>query len=142
LALAEYAKKVVMFVRGKEIKAIFPLSAGVRRHTRIDVRHGVVVRRIMGRKRLEAVESTEGRVLLDALFVLVGKEPQLPAHDRAPCIFLAGDAKPGNFKQVAVAAADGMFAAMTCERYLRHVRRMAGSAGAPAVPPAACRAVS
>ncbi|MFA5138583.1 MAG: FAD-dependent oxidoreductase [Elusimicrobiota bacterium] len=118
LALAEHAKRVVMFVRGKEIRAISPLSAGVRRNTRIDVRHGVVVRRMIGEGRLEAVETTEGRMQLDALFVLVGKEPCFPAFRRGARLFFAGDAKPGNFKQVAVAAADGMFAAMACERYL------------------------
>jgi thioredoxin reductase (NADPH) len=118
LALAEHARKVVMFVRSERIKAIFPLSAGVRRNPRITVEHGVTVRRMLGEERLDAVATTQGRVPLDALFVLVGKEPCLPSFRRGPGLFFAGDAKPGNFKQVAVAAADGMFAAMACERWL------------------------
>lgn len=92
---------------------------------------GFRVVRLLGGSRLEAaeLETVTGRrekvkLELDALFVLVGKEPrQVPAAwARPPAgFFEAGDAASGIFRQVAVAGGDGIRAAMRCVRYLEEL---------------------
>lgn len=136
LALARHARSVKLFCRGGELKAIAPLRDGVRRHKRIEHRRGSRVTALVGKRALSAVEwkDAEGARCerLDALFVLVGKRPSLPAlrlgaasaeRLAAKGVFVAGDARSGSARQAAVAAADGMAKAMECERWLSQRRR-------------------
>ncbi|MFH2203556.1 MAG: NAD(P)/FAD-dependent oxidoreductase [Elusimicrobiota bacterium] len=126
LALAKHAEKVVLFVRGREIKAIRPLRDALANSSRIELRRGVRVRRLLGDRRLAGVEWERGarrrREELDALFVLVGQRPHLPARRGTGgkrSLFIAGDARRGAVRHVVAAAADGMARAMECERFLR-----------------------
>jgi len=126
LALAEHAGSVEVFVRGKGLRGIAPLLQRVRRHPRIHVRTGARIQRLLGNGRLSGVEwvSSGGAVRrsgLDTLFVLVGQSPNLPRlpAGRTEGLFIAGDAREGNFRQVSIAAADGLARAMDCERFLR-----------------------
>ena len=126
LALAKHAKKVIIFVRGRELKAIGPLREAIAGHPRIELRRNVSVRRLIGDKSLTGVEllrlSRRRLEKLDALFVLVGQRPALPAIREGSGrrgLFTAGDARPGAVRHVVAAAADGLARAMECERYLR-----------------------
>ncbi|MFH1724381.1 MAG: NAD(P)/FAD-dependent oxidoreductase [Elusimicrobiota bacterium] len=143
LALAEHARRVFLFARGRKLAAIGPLREGVRRHPRIVPRWGTVIGALEGNGSLSGVSwartcPASGRAKgrsrtepLDALFVLVGQRPSLPevrirASDRRRNgVFVAGDADAGNFRQAAIAAADGLARAMECERYLKNRRRAA-----------------
>ncbi|MBI5243344.1 MAG: NAD(P)/FAD-dependent oxidoreductase [Elusimicrobia bacterium] len=127
LRLARYARKVYVFCRGRAIKGIAPLSRGVRAHPRIEFLPGAAVRKLAGNGRLEGVDlevsGKQRRVALDALFVLVGKVPRRPrilGRGKAR-VFTAGDARDGSFRQVVIAAADGMARAMECEQILRRL---------------------
>ncbi|OGR71975.1 MAG: hypothetical protein A2089_12240 [Elusimicrobia bacterium GWD2_63_28] len=92
---------------------------------------GFRVASLLGGGRLKAaeLETVAGsrekvKLELDALFVLVGKEPRkVPAAwARPPAgFFEAGDAASGIYRQVAVAGGDGIRAAMRCVRYLEEL---------------------
>ncbi len=131
LALAEHAENVTLFLRDISPRAIGPLRKGVDRNARIKVIANAQVRRVVGKRSLTGVEWTHTndgkrcrRVAMDALFVLVGKKPRLPnvrfggPNAGVDSLFVAGDAREGNPRQVVSAAADGLARAMECERYL------------------------
>lgn len=70
---------------------------------------------------LRGADGEDLELRADAVFVLIGKEPRrVPAAWRAaPAgFFAAGDAACGLYRQVAVAAGDGVRAAMSAIRYL------------------------
>ncbi|HAH07320.1 MAG TPA: hypothetical protein DCM05_12500 [Elusimicrobia bacterium] len=121
LWLARHARKVYLFCRRKTLKGISPLRGGIASARNIEFRPNAEIRKLLGRRRLEGVELQKGRVKLDALFVLVGKAPRLPklCGRLKGRVFIAGDAREGNFRQAVIAAADGMARAMECERVLR-----------------------
>lgn len=121
-ALAGRAKKVYLVTRGPRVKAHRLLlrrldAAGVERLP------GFEAARIKpGALELRAARGAESRELrVDAVFVLVGKEPRrAPAGwRRAPAgFFTAGDANGEIFRQVAVAGGDGIRAAMRAINFL------------------------
>ena len=125
LALARLARRVFFICRSEKIKAHRFLTGRLAASGRIVKVLNAEVCRLVGKKRLEAVEirGRVGRAWLkvDALFVLAGKvPPRLPgAARRHPAgFFTAGDARGGPFRQVAIASGDGMKAAMRCIRFL------------------------
>jgi thioredoxin reductase (NADPH) len=125
LAAARQARRVHLLCRGKRLKAHRLLLKRLRGEPRVVVSHGVRVRGLLGGRRLEALELSGGgcpsRLPVDALLVLVGKSPAplpFPARRPPPGFFVAGDASGTPFRQVAVAAGEGMKAAMRCVEFL------------------------
>ena len=125
LALARHARRVYLLCRGSQLKAHRLLLRRLRGQSRIVRVHGVRVCGLSGGRRLRALElsGARGRLRLpvDALFVLVGKSPApLPFQARRlpPGFFVAGDASGEPFRQVLVAAGEGMKAAMRCADFL------------------------
>jgi thioredoxin reductase (NADPH) len=125
LALARHARRVFILCRGPELNAHRLLLRRLRGEPRIFRIHGVRVCGLRGGRRLQALELSgrRGRLRLavDALFVLVGKSPAslpFPARRLPPGFFVAGDATGESPRQVLVAAAEGMKAAMRCADFL------------------------
>ncbi|MBI5200149.1 MAG: NAD(P)/FAD-dependent oxidoreductase [Elusimicrobia bacterium] len=123
IAASAASRSVTLAVRGKRLAAHGLLKrrlveAGVRVLTRARPL------RLLGRSRLSGVEfrlpKGARRISADRLLVLTGKRPRrlLGKACRGPGLFWAGDVRLGRFRQVALASADGVRAAMSCERYL------------------------
>ena len=121
--LARWAKRVVLIARGP-LKAHALLTARLRARANVEVARGSVVR-FAGRGRLEAVvvrgaDGRPRRMRVSAAFVLIGAEASPWARrSSVPGVFLAGDARGCVERQVAVAAGDGMAAAVRALRWLR-----------------------
>ncbi|MBI4051500.1 MAG: FAD-dependent oxidoreductase [Elusimicrobia bacterium] len=127
LLLSRYARRVYLISRGSHLKVHRLLLKRLKQCSNLVWLKDSVIEEIEGSKRLERIlwvdQKSGARKFLDAdgLFVLIGqKRPVLPAVDcrRAPGFFVAGDASGEAFRQVAVAAGDGVRAAMKCIRYL------------------------
>ncbi|MBI4371075.1 MAG: FAD-dependent oxidoreductase [Elusimicrobia bacterium] len=129
LQLSRWARRVHLIHRGGRLSAIPLLQRRLAKRPNVRlVLRGVVKDlrpRTPGRAPLKSVvvedlRTARRRTLnVAALFILVGKEPDagLARWPRtAPGVFTAGDARPGALRQVLLAAADGMRAAMDCER--------------------------
>ena len=122
-ALAARARRVYLLSRGP-LKVHALLRARLAACRNVVPLQGWRVASLKGKRRLEAVDARGAgapvRLPVDALFVLVGMLPaKLPGLRRgAPGIFVAGDARGERFRQVAVAAGDGVRQGMRCLSYL------------------------
>jgi thioredoxin reductase (NADPH) len=121
--LARWARRVVLVARGP-LRAHRLLTARLAACPNVEIMSGRVAR-IEGRDRVEALvfRGGDGRILrlpVSAVFVLIGAEAS-PWARRAPAagVFLAGDARGTVERQVAVAAGDGMAAAVRALRWLQ-----------------------
>ncbi len=125
--LARKAARVYLISRTETLKAHKLLLERFSRSGAVTL-PGYRVSRLLGKKKLEAVElvpvSGRGEVKklkAGALFSLVGKEPgEVPAGWllKPEGFYEAGDFSAGIFRQVAVAGGDGIRAAMRSIRYL------------------------
>lgn len=117
--LAGTARSVVLVARGP-LKAHRLLLARLAARDNIRVRRERVLR-VEGRERVSGLVLGGGeRLKVSAVFVLIGAQASPWARFAArPGVFVAGDARGGLERQVAVAAGDGMAAAMRAQRWLR-----------------------
>ncbi len=70
------------------------------------------------------VSTKEEYVLeVDALFLLIGKEPNDELFLSHPGCFMCGDVANGKFRQVAIACGDGIKAGMECDAYLNITKK-------------------
>ncbi|MDD5628890.1 MAG: hypothetical protein PHU21_07490, partial [Elusimicrobia bacterium] len=125
LALARRARRVLLLCRGERLKAHRLLLSRLRAEPRIVLMSGVEVCRLLGGRNLRALEvSSRGGLLrlpVEALFVQVGRSAAplpFPPRRLPPGFFVAGDASGEPFRQVVVAAGEGMKAAMRCAEFL------------------------
>ncbi len=130
LLLSRFAKKVYLIHRGANFKAARHLQGRMALRRNIVVLFNSVVSKVQGRGVLKGLEIQDAKdercgrpELLDiqGLFVLIGKEPNIrPALNCSLVrgVFYAGDNRPGEFRQVGIAAGDGMRAGMECADYL------------------------
>ena len=133
LAASARARRVWLAVRGDRPRAHDLLRRRLRRCGKIRILPGVRAVGLEGRERLREIifrsagSGRERRVRADWLLALAGKTPlnALARAARGPGLFLAGDVRQGLHRQVAVAAGDGVRAAMDCEAHLQ--RRAGGS---------------
>jgi len=127
LALAPHAAKVFIICRKARLRAIPLLLRRLARQPNVEVILHAAVERIEAARSLRAVAVRDlktrrrRRLRVEALLVLVGKRvARLWARRRTGRgLFLAGDVRNGPFRQVAIAAGDGIRAAMRCERHLQ-----------------------
>lgn len=117
--LAGSARSVVLVARGP-LKAHRLLLARLAARDNIHLRRERVLR-VEGRVRVSGLVLGGGeRLKVSAVFVLIGAQASPWARFAArPGVFVAGDARGGLERQVAVAAGDGMAAAMRAQRWLR-----------------------
>ena len=121
--LAASARRVTLVARGP-LRAHRLLLSRLAALTNAEVFPGRVVR-VEGRSRVEALVLREGReepvrLPVSAVFVLIGAEASPWARlGGRPGVFVAGDARGSVERQVAVAAGDGMAAAVRALRWFR-----------------------
>lgn len=137
--LGEAGASVTMLVRS-QLRARPAFGDPARRHPRVEIREGAVVRELAGEGSLDAVVLTTGeRIETDVCFIRIGAAPALPDIDpplarlddgrvrvdgtlRTSCehMFAAGDlVRPPNERYIAVALADGTMVARKVEEDLR-----------------------
>lgn len=128
LLLSRRAERVSLVHRGRRLSAIPLLLRRLERRANVELLLNTSVRGVArgpGRRlravRIESACGAKASLEVDALFVLIGKSPpRRLTRWRAdpPGHFVAGDGRPGALRQVSIAAADGLRAAMECERHL------------------------
>lgn len=117
--LARSARAVTLVARGP-LKAHRLLLSRLAARPNVEVLRGRVLR-VEGRESVTGLALSGGRRLkVSAVFVLIGAGASPWARFASrPGIFIAGDARGALERQVAVAAGDGMAAAMRAMRWLR-----------------------
>ena len=143
LYLSDLAGKVYLIHRRDSFRGAAATVARLREKPNAEIIPGAEVTRLIGEKRLHAVELRDVedgslRTLpLDGLFIAVGRIPNNQAfagivtlddagyiqagedcHTGTPGIFAAGDGRAKLLRQLVTAAADGAMAAMEAVKYL------------------------
>jgi thioredoxin reductase (NADPH) len=146
LTLAQHASRVIILHRGTAFSAQAPYVEQVQQHPKIEVRFGTIVEEAIGNGALKSVRSRTladgkaGEIELSGLFVYVGLAPAttlldgvlaLDASGRIPVngemqgsvpgLFAAGTVRSGSAGRAASAAGDGATAALSADRYLKHL---------------------
>jgi thioredoxin reductase len=128
LNLAKERNYVTILNRGVDVKCLALLRERARAEKNITYLDETAIRAL---KTVETSDSLRvvcerpgARFELEADFIVyaIGREPQLgfiPAPFQAENIILIGDARNGSFRQTAIAAGDGLRAAMQIYQYLR-----------------------
>ncbi len=142
LTLAEYADRVVLFVRGVALDAQQVLQDRIAAEPKIEVRCNTEVVEVLGEDTVSGVRirSGDGETVepLSGLFVYVGLDPNsAPVADLAPPdnaghipvglnmetpqpgLFAAGDIRQQSAAQLAASVGDGATAAIAAFRYIR-----------------------
>ena len=144
ILLAEKCKEVIMLLRRQVFRGEEKLQEVLLSHTNVSTRMDVVISSLIaGSNGLEAVEianRTTGekqRVDCDGLFVAIGLVPENGAFaeladlndwgyfdsdesctTKSPGIFVAGDCRNKEIRQITTASADGAVAALAACRYI------------------------
>ncbi|MBI4063886.1 MAG: FAD-dependent oxidoreductase [Elusimicrobia bacterium] len=138
LLLARSAAKVYLIHRGSNWAAHGLLQKKLKTAKKIHPIFNTVIRRVLGDQTLKSIEiesvGNGGRtgprrsfLDVDGLIVLIGKKPDfglVQEVNKHPGVFLAGDVRLGRFRQVAIAAGDGVRAAMQCADYLNQKKEV------------------
>ena len=142
LTLAEYADRVVLFVRGDALDAQQVLQDRIAAEPKIEVRCNTEVVEVLGEDTVSGVRirSGDGETVepVSGLFVYVGLDPNsAPVADLAlpdnaghipvglnmetqqPGLFAAGDIRQQSAAQLAASVGDGATAAIAAFRYIR-----------------------
>lgn len=123
IQLAGRARRVIVVARGR-LGAHRLLLSRLAARPNVEVRRGRVIR-VEGRKHVSAIvlrdeRGPSVRLPVSAVFVLIGAQASPWARlDGRPGVFVAGDARGAVERQVAVAAGDGMAAAVRALRWFR-----------------------
>lgn len=143
LFLTRYARKVVLIHRRDRLRANQSIQEKMRTNPQISLRLETVVAEILGEQLLTGLQLKElptGRQTtepFDGLFIFIGSEPNTGFLQGAllldadgyvladedlrtpiPGVFVAGDVRRKQLRQITTAVGDGAQAAMAAERYL------------------------
>ena len=141
LYLADIAKKVYLIHRREEFRATQSLVDKVKARENIEIIAPDTIIGLSGDKKLEKITLSDGRELeLDGLFVAIGREPKakglidglklaegdyVEADERCltniPGIFVAGDVRQKELRQLVTATSDGAVAATAALNYVNSV---------------------
>lgn len=144
MQLAQYAQKVILFVRGKALRAAERMQKRLADHPSIEVRYGVQIKEVVGNDDKvtgllvvdsEGVEKVEP---VDGIFVAIGHTPnthlfkdslKLDPHGHIIVqgrsqetsvrgVFAAGDVEDNRYRQAGVAAGSGIKAGLDAIAFL------------------------
>ena len=144
MQLAQYAQKVILFVRGKVLRAAERMQKRLADHPSIEVRYGVQIKEVVGNDDKvtgllivdsEGIEKVEP---VDGVFVAIGHTPntdlfksdlKLDAHGHIIVegrmqetsvrgVFAAGDVEDSRYRQAGVAAGSGIKAGLDAIAFL------------------------
>ncbi|MBR5419244.1 FAD-dependent oxidoreductase [Candidatus Saccharibacteria bacterium] len=137
LYLADIASKVYLIHHRDELRATGAVVDALRNNPKVQMLLGEEVEKLLGDDRLTGVEFSDGRkVDVDGLFVSIGREPKCDfCSDLAtdgegyivadegcitsiPGVFVAGDVRTKELRQIVTATADGAAAAEAAIKYL------------------------
>lgn len=140
--LSNIAKKVYMIVRKPELRATKILQEEIRQSKNIEIIYSSIVKEILGTDKLEGLlykhkdDIIMSELTVDGVFVGIGMNPDssllkdkvemvgeyIKADETcktsAPGIFVAGDVRKKQLRQVITAAADGANAITSVQKYL------------------------
>ncbi|RPJ05141.1 MAG: thioredoxin-disulfide reductase [Spirochaetaceae bacterium] len=151
--LANLASEVVIIHRRNRFRAQKSLAERVLKNPKINIRFSTECRAILGTDRVSSVklfDNTEKREYeesTDAVFIFVGTIPQAQAvaeigvkldesgyvltndhmETNVRGLFVAGDVRTTQFRQIVVAAGEGAVAAHSCSQYIDELRGQAYS---------------
>ena len=120
LYLAEIVNKVYLIHRRDSFRGEESTVARLREKENVEFVYNSNVTALLGEKRLTGVEVTDKltgakrTLAIDGLFVAVGEN----CHTRVPGVFVAGDNRTKEVRQLVTAAADGAVAATEAVKYL------------------------
>jgi thioredoxin reductase (NADPH) len=144
MQLAQYAQKVILFVRGKVLRAAERMQKRLADHPSIEVRYGVQIKEVMGNDDKvtgllvvdsDGIEKVEP---VDGIFVAIGHTPnttlfkdslKLDNHGHIIVegrmqetsvrgVFAAGDVEDSRYRQAGVAAGSGIKAGLDAIAFL------------------------
>jgi len=144
MQLAQYAQKVILFVRGKVLRAAERMQKRLADHPSIEVRYGVQIKEVLGNDTKVTgllVLDSEGKEKVepvDGIFVAIGHTPntdlfkndlKLDAHGHIIVqgrmqetsvrgVFAAGDVEDSRYRQAGVAAGSGIKAGLDAIAFL------------------------
>lgn len=141
LYLSEICAEVTLVVRKNELRAEQYLVDLVNQKANINISFGSRVKKIIGKKNIHTIElevfDESLEVPIDGVFVAIGFEPENDAFNgikkdeygyfysdescktNIPGVFVAGDCRKKQLRQIVTAAADGACASTSAVDYLR-----------------------
>ena len=144
LYLSGICKEVILAVRKKYFKGEKILSDSLKNHDNIKVMFETVVDEILGDKKVEKVvlnkNNKKEEIFIDAVFIAIGQEPANNAFSEISsnnlgyfasdesCItniegvYVAGDCREKNLRQIVTAVADGAVAATESIKFIKNYK--------------------
>jgi len=148
LFLTRFVSEVILAHRRDKLRAVGALVTTLLENPKVNIRYNSVVKNIYGDKKVDGVVladvlTGEERALpIDGVFVCVGQIPNtaylgstLPLDEYGyvltvgdvstdvPGVFVAGDVRQKQFRQVATAVGDGALASHIADKYLEEAER-------------------
>lgn len=137
LYLSDIANKVYLIHRREEFRADQKLIDLLKNKTNIEFILNSNVTKLIGNEKLEKIEVTNKEINVDGLFVAIGRIPENDifknivnmdengyiisgedCHTNIPNIFVAGDNRTKNVRQLVTATSDGAIAAIEAVKYI------------------------
>lgn len=141
LFLSDIASKVYLIYRGSELKSEKKLAKEIVKKKNVEIMYNTTVEHIIGEDHLESIDIKTGAMMsnlkIDALFESIGMDAQTELVDNLlkknnenyiisdDCttdiegIFVAGDCREKDVRQLTTAASDGTIAAILATKYLQ-----------------------
>lgn len=139
LLLAEYAKKVYVIYRGKQLRAEPLRIEQLKKNKKIEIIYNANVKEIKGKEFVESIALNKKELKVNGIFVEIGNVPPTYLAKRLvintdkegyiltnnkmqtniPGIFAAGDIIAKPLRQIITAANDGAIAAFSAYSYLK-----------------------
>lgn len=139
--LSSIAKKVYLIYRKSELRCESILKERLESHHNIEIKYNTIVTKLIGADELEAIELNNSEKLdVDGVFISIGVDPNteiikdlLPLNNdnyvssldtktNIEGIFVAGDVRDKDLRQLTTATSDGSIAATYAIDYIRSLK--------------------
>lgn len=147
--LANICEKVIMLVRGEEMRASKAMQHRVTSTKNIDLRYNTEIDEVLGEQVVEGVRIINNKtketeeVAVTGVFIAIGHTPNTEifkdfldmdesgyiltegktTHTNIPGVFASGDVQDTIYRQAITAAGTGCMAALDAERYLQSIEK-------------------